>query len=492
VTDVLASERRAATGPRVRAIGALLVRHRALVAVLVAAATLRIVAVVAVYPGIWFSDSNSYVLAAASHTLSPIRVMGYSLVVAPFWQLGSAGALIVTQHVLGLAVVVALYAWLVARGVARWLAALAVVPAALDAYLIAVEHAIMSEAVFHAALVGAIVVLLWKERAGMVAAAASGLLLGYAGVVRSVAIPFIVVLAAYLLMRRVGWRPLAALCLGWAVVVGGYAAVYSHQHGALALTQWQGRFLYAKVARFADCSRLAGLPADERALCPDPRHRLTTNAYLWGTNTPIRGIAVQDNGRISDFALRVVRDAPLTYAGDVARDVLHYFEPGHRIGVNDYTNTTWRFPADPRRWGYPGYRGPIRRATTPRRRTGPAAYVDRMVGTPRLNVAASGFLHAYQGVAYTSGLLLAACLIAIALALVRARGAAGRLTLDAALLGTLVLVSLLVSSALSVFSYRYSLTAAILLPPAAALAVTALRRVRSGEPSLPAEIPSSR
>src|SRR4051794_22643528 len=140
--------------------------HAPLLALVLAAAALRTTALVAIYPGIWFSDSNDYVTEAATGTLSIVRVGGYALFVAPFWRVGSAGALIITQHVLGVGMVVVLYALLVCRGVPRALACLAVVPAALDAYLVDVEHMIMSETVFHAAVVGAIALLLWRERPG--------------------------------------------------------------------------------------------------------------------------------------------------------------------------------------------------------------------------------------------------------------------------------------------------------------------------------------
>jgi hypothetical protein len=62
-----------------------------------------------------------------------------------------------------------------------------------------------------------------------------------------------------------------------------------------------------------------------------------------------------------------------------------------------------------------------------------------------------------------------------------ARRGAFRLRLDAALLAVLTLVALTVPQALSVFSYRYGFVAALLLPPAAALAVTALRSPRSAD-----------
>src|SRR5215831_15409908 len=79
-------------------------RHGGLVVLLAAGAALRLLAEIAIYPGIWFSDTNNYVREAATGSLSVERVAGYSLVVAPFWRLGSAGALIVFQHVLGLTI----------------------------------------------------------------------------------------------------------------------------------------------------------------------------------------------------------------------------------------------------------------------------------------------------------------------------------------------------------------------------------------------------
>jgi hypothetical protein len=448
-------------------------RHGALVALVLAAAALRALALVAIYPGIWFSDSNDYVREAATGTLSVVRPGGYALFVAPFWRLGSAGALIVVQHLLGLAIVVAVYALLVRRGVRPWLACLAVVPAALDAYLLDIEHMIMSETVFHAALVGVLLLLLWRERPGPVAAAGAGLALGYAAVVRSVAMPFVAVIAIYLVARRAGWRPVALFVAGWAVVAGGYAALYASQHGHLGFSDYDGRFLYGQVAPFADCAKLPGLPAAERPLCPDPRHRLARNSYVWSPSSPVR--RVPQDARVRDFAVRAIRAQPLAYAGVVAGNFVHYLEPGHHTGRDDYSETAWQFPRDPNHWTYPRYRGPIRAGRAHRLRAhDPNAYVSAMVSRPRTDPAASALLHGYQTVFYSSGQVLTPCLLIVLAALLLRRGSA-RVRADAALLAALAVTSLLVASALSLFDYRYELTAVILLPPAAALAVVAFR-----------------
>jgi hypothetical protein len=226
----------------------------------------------------------------------------------------------------------------------------------------------------------------------------------------------------------------------------------------------------------ADCAQLSGLPADERAFCPDPRHPMSTNGYLWGHTSPIHGLPISADGRIRDFAMRVIRHDPLGYARSVAGGVAHYFEPGHRIGPNDYSLAVWQFPADPRHNAYPGYRGPIRRGSQHRRKSiNPSQYVNRMVGRPHTSATLSQQLGRYQRFFYTSGQILAACLVVVLIALVSRRGA-WRLRLDAALLAAATLTALVVASALSVFSYRYGLIAVVLLPPAAALAGAALLR----------------
>jgi hypothetical protein len=468
----------------VAALAATARRHWGVGALLCGAVALRVLAVVAISPGIWFSDSNGYIAAAATGQLSTTRVDGYALVVAPFWDLRSAGALILVQHALGLGIVVALYALLVRRGVPRWLAVLGVAPAALDAYLVVVEHAVMSETIYHAVLVGAIVALAWSDRPRLAAMAAGGLLLGYAGVVRSVGVPLLGVFLLYLLVRRVGWRAFAVFCLGWVVVAVGYAAVFHAQHGRFAFTESGGRFLYGKVARFADCSRLDGVPASERFLCPDPRHRLTTNQYLWSKRSPIKGLPTSADRPIRDFSLRVIRQEPATFAGVVLRGFVHFFEPGHRIGANDYPVCTWQWPANPRTWKYPCYRGPIRPGDPVRRAhhhiTEPNQYVAHFSGTPRYDPPVSRLLRGYQSVAYTWGPLLAVCVLLVVVALALRRGAR-RLRLDAALLAAVALAALLVSQALSLFSYRYGLVAAVLLPPAGAMAAASLLRGRSSE-----------
>jgi hypothetical protein len=469
--------------PRRIARAARLRRHWGLGVLLAGGVALRVLALVAIYPGIWFSDTNDYVREAVTGTLSPVRVGGYALFVAPFWNLGSAGALIVVQHVLGLAIVVAVYALLVHRGAPRWVACLAAAPAALDLYLVDIEHMIMSETVFHVALVAAFVLLLWRERPGPAAAAAAGLALGYAAVVRSVAMPFVALVALYLVARHAGRRALPAFAVGWLLVVGGYAAIYDAQHGHLGFSDYGGRFLYGQVAPFADCSRLTDLPPDEALLCPDLALHLNRTLLMWGSRSPLHGQPLRADGRIGDFAKRVIRAQPGDFASLVATSFIHYLEPGHHTTGNDYPVSAWQFPADPRVYHYPAYRGPIRPGSRHRLRgSDPGPLITRLVRRgPRLDVAVSRDLHYAQRYLSVSGEVFVPCLAIVALALVLRRGSR-RLRLDAALLAACALTALAVAALLSVFDYRYALSAVILLPAAAALAGTALLRPEAARP----------
>jgi hypothetical protein len=291
------------------------------------------------------------------------------------------------------------------------------------------------------------------------------------------------VFVVYLLLRRLGWRALVAFIVPRAVVTAGYAAIFHAQNGKFALNEWSARFLYARVEPLADCSAMS-VPLDERFLCP--RHRLTTQSALWGRTSPIHAVPHADDAKIRAFATRVIEHRPVAYFRLVAGDFTHYFEPGHRLGPNDYKPAPWEFPSDPGRATFPGYRGPIRPAGSTQfgpivpylASIYPIESVSRMASHPKVNANASRVLRRYQRYFYTSGQILAACLLVVIVALLARRGDP-RLRLDAALLAAATLVALLTAAALSVFSYRYGLTAVVLLPPAAALAGASLVRSRT-------------
>src|SRR5258708_17449191 len=99
---------------------------------------------------------------------------------------GGLGVATAVQHLLGLAMAVALYAVLVRRGIARWLAAIAVAPVLLDAYQLQMEQMIMADTWFEAIVVAGLVVLLWRPALSTAAAAAAGLILGLSADVKQI------------------------------------------------------------------------------------------------------------------------------------------------------------------------------------------------------------------------------------------------------------------------------------------------------------------
>src|SRR5262249_56715458 len=82
------------------------------------------------------------------------------------------------QHVMGLAMAVALYVLLLRRGAPRWLAALAMAPLLLDAYQIQIEQTLMPDTWFEALVVTGLAILLWRPAPGWRAVLAGGLVLG--------------------------------------------------------------------------------------------------------------------------------------------------------------------------------------------------------------------------------------------------------------------------------------------------------------------------
>ena len=103
---------------------------------LAAGLALRIAAQIAYQPALIYVDTLKY-LYGASPGADPL---GYTLVLRAILVFGSLSLVALAQHVLGLAVAVALYAVLLRRGTSRWLAAVAVAPVLLDAYQVQIEQ----------------------------------------------------------------------------------------------------------------------------------------------------------------------------------------------------------------------------------------------------------------------------------------------------------------------------------------------------------------
>ena len=137
---------------------ALLRRHWLFSALLAAGLVLRVLAQIAYHPALIYVDTLKYLYGASPGS----EPLGYTAILRIILLAGDLGTVTAIQHLLGLAMAVALYAVLLRRGAPRWLAALAAAPVLLDAYQLQMEQMIMPDVWFEALAVAGMAVLLWR------------------------------------------------------------------------------------------------------------------------------------------------------------------------------------------------------------------------------------------------------------------------------------------------------------------------------------------
>src|SRR5690349_22700147 len=170
----------------------ILVRHAPFAAVMAIAAALRVITMLGYRPGrIYYGDSYSYLrLALHPGPSHGFRNIGYPLLLRLLLPFHSIPVVVAVQHVLGLAIGLMLYAVLRRRAVPGWAAVLATVPVLLDAQVLQLEQAVLSDTLFIFLVVAAIVTLMWSPgRPSVRAAAGAGLLLALAALTRNVGLP---------------------------------------------------------------------------------------------------------------------------------------------------------------------------------------------------------------------------------------------------------------------------------------------------------------
>jgi hypothetical protein len=437
-----------------------------LLVVLAAALALRVVAVWAYRPALLSPDGTSYLAVADRLQPAIQRPAGYSLFLR---VIGAGGDLIMiplVQHGLVLVLVILLYALLRRRSAPPWLAAVALLPLALDARQVAIEHMVLSEALFLALLLAAVLFLTLPRHVGVGAAAAAGLAIGLAGLVRSTGLPLVVLLLLFLLVTRARWVLHVALVAGVLLPVGAYAVWYHSEHGAYALSQYDGHFLYGRVAGFADCRGVDDLTEQESRLCETTGVDQRGNAtyYVWGADSPgqqfkgVRGDAV-----LGSFARKVLLAHPGAWVRATVRDTLPYFVPGAPIEGTYLCDMSYRFPrsgVDADCFVYVAAQDMAGKPTPPEYAAGPG-----------------GFLQGYQDVMTTPplvfGLLTLVVLGSSVVAVFRRRW---RAQAEALLFGGIAVGLVVLASATTMYDVRYGFQMIAMLPVAAVLAVLALRR----------------
>jgi len=448
--------------------------HVAFLTVLMAGSVLRLLSTLAYHPALRFPDSTRYLDAARSLHPDNLRPLGYSVFLRLLSPTGTLVAVPIVQHMIGLALVVMIYTFLLRRGAPGWVAVLACAPLALDAYVIQIEEYVLAESMFLALVLVALGALLWRAQPGCREVALAGVLIATAGLTRTAGLPLVAPAALYLIVRRVGWRRVAVFGLAFAVPVVGYLVDYHAAHGTYAVSGYSGGFLYGRVAPVADCSRLPQLTAQERALCEHtpPASRTTGSEwYDWNLASPAAPYRNPRGDRVlASFAGTVIQHQPLDYTRLVGGDILHYFLPGRSVSPQDACQDFWQYRSDVQPQlqlcssgaAKVGWLGPITLGFS---------------GHPEssgINVALVRLLRGYQVVGYTPGPLLALCLgIPVVYTLRRRiRDHDSGSSWDSILVAGCGLTLIAVPSATAVFDYRYGLQLVALLPIAAVLAIS--------------------
>ena len=150
-----------------------------------------------------------------------------------------------------------------------------------------------------------------------------------------------IVALAFMLIRRVGWRALAAATLAAAIPLVSYAAAFDAATGQFNTTSSDGIFLWSRTTSFANCAIIKP-PRRLQPLCPDREtlvkvppaqpwsvSRLlnapTPADYLWAPDAWWKhdahpGINAYNDQLGMQFALDAIRAQPLAYLRVSARD----------------------------------------------------------------------------------------------------------------------------------------------------------------------------
>ena len=328
-------------------LAGLIRRHWIFSAALGLAVLPRLVAMIGFQPAVLFRlDTYDYLWGAVHLSPNVVNPSGYSLflwLLRPFHSLAAVAAL---QHVLGLSMAVMVYVLVRRYGLPDWGATLAAAPVLFDPAQILIEQFIMADLLAMALMVGALCVLLLRKPPPAVWVVVAGLMMGVSVTVRPTTLPLILLVPAYLLVRKTGWRRAGASLLAGVLPVLGYMGWFAAVHGSFNMTNSNGLFLWSRTMTFANCAVIRP-PADLRALCPDaqpghlaepdPAKRLKPKRYLWNHRTwpwrnqpagfvpDIAAFTPANNSRALHFAIAAIRAQPLSYLQVVSQETLAPF-----------------------------------------------------------------------------------------------------------------------------------------------------------------------
>ena len=306
-------------------------RHWLFGLVLAAAVALRVLAMLAFRPVMWFGgDSASYLATGLRLIPDPSRVGGYGFLLWALRPVGSFTVLAAGQHLMGLAIGVMIYHLARRHRLPAWAATLAAIPVLFDAFELQLESDVVPDVSFGLMVFIALYLLLRSpgERRPAVTAGAA-FALGVSAILWPVGLALLAVLLVALLVRRVGVTAFVAAVIAGAVPVAGYAGWFDLHEHQFTLTRSDGVFLWSRTMSFADCAVIKP-PSDERFLCPPSGPRLAASLYIWDGNSPLLRepggrFSARTNALALNFALRAIAAQPGGYLTAVGHDFLLSF-----------------------------------------------------------------------------------------------------------------------------------------------------------------------
>jgi hypothetical protein len=485
-------------------------RRHWLIAVLMAGGlVLRVISQIAYRPALLYIDSLKYLYNAWPGT----DPLGYEGVLKAILLVGNLQVVAAVQHLVGLAVGVAIYALLLRRGVPRWLSALAAAPVLLDAYELQMEQTIMPDVWFEALMVAGLLALLWQPRLTFRAIAVGGALLGLSATVWQGGEFLILPAVVFTAIGTGGWRrkmrAAGVMCVAFAVPILVYMTGSLVFSGHFWLSRSGTSSVYGRVAEAADCSSLQ-IPSYERVLCPTPSQRaLGPDGLDHDPSSPLTSYepptGLDQSAVVSSFTWSVVTQQPLRVLGSIGSDASRLFEVSRVTSPGDTPISRWQFQTY-----YPGYQNYVRTNRDDviivglKVQNPPPDYIYQpldpsMGGKAQVTGPMASFLRAYQlDGGFTPGpLYLFATAVGLAGTLFLVRRKNRRDVLDspgqagggqrarefglACCLFFITPVALLLASDIPEFSWRYQLPAIVTLPAAGALGIAViLAELRGG------------
>ena len=298
-------------------------------------------------PALFIQDSFSYMKQSVQLLpLDELRPAGYPLVLHLLQPFHSLLLVTTLQHLMGIALGAVIYAVLRTRGLPAWGATLAAVPTLFDSRQIWLESSILPDTLFTLVLMIAVAILIVRPKPAIWQAIIVGLLVSWASVIRGNGAPVIVVVLAFLLVMRVGWKVFTACLAAFVVPLAAYALIFFSEHGQLNITDSTGLFLWSRTMSFANCAVIKP-PPSLVPLCPEnqPGHpagpapawsvpamlnERTPADYLWAAGAWYRvdahpGVNAYNNKLAMQFAERAIVAQPLDYLKTVGKEVLLTF-----------------------------------------------------------------------------------------------------------------------------------------------------------------------